>query len=336
MSRKNILVFVGMLLLGGLIFGWSMRHVDGQQLQTSLKLLNWGWIIVAVLAMVVYLLLEALVVKIMVDTKSDSISWANAIRVPLVEQLGNGITPFSSGGQPMQLIALAQTGLDVGRASSVLLMKFVVYQSMIVVNFLFALIVGFQFITTKLHQMTLIVVLGFLIHLVVVTLLLLVMYSPKVTHRLVELCLIPVRWVSLKHYQKWYAKILSKIDNFHAESLRMGRDIKTLVKVIIVTFIQLMFYYAIPYFILLALGQHHANLIFVMSLHILIVMVISLFPIPGGSGGAEVGFSMLFSSFLPNSGALVLAMLIWRIITYYFGLFAGIVAFSLPVKRSKI
>lgn len=336
MSRKNTLVFVGMLLLGGIIFWWSMRRVDSQQLQDSLKMLNWGWIGVALGAMIVYLLLEAVIVKIMVDSKKETISWYNAIRVPLVEQLGNGITPFSSGGQPMQLIALAQTGMDVGRASSVLLMKFVVYQSMIVVNFIFALIIGFQYLTTKLHQMTLIVVLGFIIHLIVVTVLLLVMYSPKVTHQLVGLFLRPVRWVSEKRYQNWNEKVQDKIDNFHEESLRMGRDLKTLGKVIILTLLQLLFYYAIPYFILLALGQSHVKLIFVMSLHILIVMVISLFPIPGGAGGAEVGFSMIFSSFLPNAGALVLAMLIWRIITYYFGLFVGIIAFNIPVQRSKL
>lgn len=336
MSRKNTLVFVGMLLLGGIIFWWSMRRVDGQQLQNSLQMLNWGWISIALGAMIIYLLLEAMIVKVMVDSNKESISWYNAIRVPLVEQLGNGITPFSSGGQPMQLIALAQTGMDVGRASSVLLMKFVVYQSMIVVNFILALIIGFQYLTTKLHQMTLIVVLGFLIHLVVVTLLLLVMYSPKITQQLVEICLKPIRWFSKKRYQIWRSRAQDKIDNFHEESLRMGRDVRTLFKVIVLTLIQLLFYYAIPYFILLALGQSHANLVFVMSLHVLIVMVISLFPIPGGAGGAEVGFSMLFSSFLPNAGALVLAMLIWRVITYYFGLFVGIIAFSIPAQRRKL
>ncbi|WP_057756001.1 lysylphosphatidylglycerol synthase transmembrane domain-containing protein [Weissella kandleri] len=335
MSRKNTWVFIIMLLLGGGILWWSMRGVNSADLQSSLATLKWGWVLVAVLAMVIYLLLEAVVVKILVDSKQETISWDNAIRVPLVEQLGNGITPFSSGGQPMQLIMLVRAGIDIGRASSILLMKFIVYQAMIVVNFIGALIIGYNYLQAHLHQMAWLVIFGFVIHLFVVSSLLLVMYWPTLTDRLVRLCLVPVKWFSPKRYTDWLSLLQDKMDNFHKESVRMGHDFKTLGKVVLATFLQLLFYYAIPYFILLALGQVHTNLIFVMALHILIVMVISLFPIPGGSGGAEAGFAMLFASFLPNSGALVLAMLIWRLITYYFGMFAGILAFNLPRIRKK-
>ncbi|SUP52137.1 Uncharacterised protein [Weissella viridescens] len=57
------------------------------------------------------------------DDANEQITWRDAIRVPLVEQLGNGITPFAAGGQPMQLVALAQSGIDVGRGGSILTMK---------------------------------------------------------------------------------------------------------------------------------------------------------------------------------------------------------------------
>ena len=65
-----------------------------------------------------------------------------------------------------------------------------------------------------------------------------------------------------------------------------------------------------------------------------IVFIISLFPIPGGVGGAELSFSMVFSTFISGHGKLVLAMLLWRAVTYYLVIFAGIVA--LAVKPDKI
>ena len=64
---------------------------------------------------------------------------------PLIEALFNGITPFASGGQPAQLFALLQSGVDAGRATSILLMKFVVYQSMIVLNFIVCFIFRISF-----------------------------------------------------------------------------------------------------------------------------------------------------------------------------------------------
>ena len=72
----------------------------------------------------------------------------------------------------------------------------------------------------------------------------------------------------------------------------------------------------------------------VVSLHVLIFMVISLFPIPGGAGGAEYSFSVLFASFVNSNTKLVLAMLLWRILTYYFGMFAGVIA--LVIKPNKV
>ena len=114
--------------------------------------------------------------------------------------------------------------------------------------------------------------------------------------------------------------------------LRADRGL--LIKISLLTLVQLFFYYLIPYFILLSLGVTHVNVLLVMTMHVLIVMIISLFPIPGGVGGAELSFSMVFSTFISSHGKLVLAMLLWRAVTYYLVIFAGIVA--LAVKPDKI
>ncbi len=334
-TRKNGIVFILMLLVGVSVFWWSMRSVKPVQFFHSLASANWWWLLVAVGAMLLYFVLEAAVNKVFVDTVHGKMSWHNAIRVPLVEQLGNGITPFATGGQPMQLIAMAQTGIDPGRAGSILLMKFVVYQGMIVLNFLMALTIGYNYIATKLHALALLVILGFIIHMAVIVVLLLVMYLPRLTHTLMHWIMIPVRWLRPKKVVAWSTVLSEKVDSFHDESRRMSHNWPALLKAIALTFVQLFFYYLIPYFILLAMGVSHINVMLVTSLHILIVMVISLFPIPGGAGGAEVSFQMLFNSFLPTAAELVLVMVIWRLITYYLGMFLGIVAFNISVKKDN-
>ena len=335
MSRNNKITLLAMVIIGIAIIAYSMRDVKLSVLIHDLFTLNPWWILVAFFCICAYLLIEGVITKVLVSNRVEHFTFKDAIRVPLVEQLFNGITPFSSGGQPGQLIVMLQTGVDGGRASSALLMKFVVYQAMIVVNFFISLIIGFHFVASKLHFLALFVIFGFLIHFFVIVGLLMIMYWPSFTKKLATLLFHPVKWfVKDEKFYSMRETMYSKIDNLFEESVRIGRQPKLLLKVVALTFFQLLFYYLIPYFIMLSLGYTGVNVIMVTSLHIMIVMIISLFPIPGGSGGAEFSFESLFHSFISSNSRLVLAMIIWRILTYYFGMAAG--AGALLIKPDKV
>lgn len=334
MSKRNIITFIMMFLVGILIFWYFIRDININVLVSDFFTINWWWIVAALGCMFLYLGLEAVVTKTIVDTQVDNFTFRDAIRVPLVEQLFNGITPFSSGGQPGQLYVMVQTGVDAGKASSTLLMKFVVFQTMIVINFILSLIVGFQYVEEKLHYLAWLVLFGFFIHLFVIIALLLVMYWYTFTKSLVNNIIKPVRWfIKDDKFNSFKAMLDNKIDTFHMESIRIAKQWKLMLKIIIITFFQLAFYYLIPYFIILALGFDQVNIIMIVSLHVLIFMIISLFPIPGGAGGAEYSFEALFKSFITNNTKLILALIIWRLITYYLGMILGVIAFCIRPKK---
>lgn len=335
MTRRNKIVVAIMFLFGLLVIGLSLRDVNFKTLMHDLVNISPYWMFVALICICLYIGIEGYIVKVFMDDRLEGFTFKDALRIPMIEQLFNGITPFSSGGQPAQLFAMLQTGVDGGRASSVLLMKFVLFQGLIVINFLISLIIGFHYLASKLSYLSLFVILGFLIHLAVIIGLLLIMYWPSFTKRLVRILLVPVKWFSKDDkYQEQQKKFDSKIDTFYLESVRIAHRWPLLLKVIGLTFLQLFFYYLIPYFIMLALGYSQVNILMVTSLHVLIVMVISLFPIPGGAGGAEFSFEALFASFIPSHSKLVLAMILWRLLTYYFGMISGLVA--MWIKPNKV
>lgn len=86
------------MLLGGLgIFAFSLRHTNLNQLGVDLAYLRWGWFAVAIGCIVLYLGLEGVVVKIFMADRYPTFTWKNAFRLPLIEQLFNGLTPFSTG-----------------------------------------------------------------------------------------------------------------------------------------------------------------------------------------------------------------------------------------------
>ncbi|UQS86418.1 flippase-like domain-containing protein [Nicoliella spurrieriana] len=337
MTRRNLLSLVGMFLIGILIFWYFIRDVNINLLIADFFNINWIWMAVATACMFAYFGFESWITHTLVkDQGGNHFTFRDAIRVPLVEQLFNGITPFSSGGQPAQLVVMIQTGIDGGRASSVLLMKFVVYQAMIVINFIFSLFIGFHYIAEKLHYLSLFVLFGFIIHLIVIIVLLMIMYWHGFTKKFVNGIMKPAKlFVSAERYLKWQTVLNQKIDNFYSESVRIARKWKLLFKIAVITFFQLLLYYLVPYFIMLALGYDQANIVMIVSLHVLIVMIISLFPIPGGAGGAEYSFEMLFKSYIVNSSKLVLALVLWRILTYYLGMILGTIALFIKPDRVR-
>ncbi len=80
----------------------------------------------------------------------------------------------------------------------------------------------------------------------------------------------------------------------------MKREKVRVIKACFLTLIQLLLYYAVPYFVLLALGVNHVSIVEVIVLHVMIVMIVSLFPIPGGAGGAEYSFKTLFATYVAS------------------------------------
>ncbi|WP_040537096.1 lysylphosphatidylglycerol synthase transmembrane domain-containing protein [Schleiferilactobacillus shenzhenensis] len=334
MSRRNKIAFVVMLALSMGILFFELRTVNMAHFWRDLLNMNWWWLLVAIAIMIGQLCLEGVIMQVLTNDGKTHLSYHNAVRVPFIEQLFNSITPFSSGGQPAELIAMMQSGVEAGKSSSLLLMKFVIYQLAVLVNFVLTMIVGFSTVAQRFSGLAWLILLGFVTHLFTIATLLLIMFWYKFTKRLLKIVMTPVGW--FMHKERFTALMENldrKIDTFYEESQRLKKEKKRVAKAVVLTMIQLLIYYSIPYFVLLALGHSDVNPFSVMSMHVMIVMITSIFPIPGGTGGAEYSFRTLFSTFLPNASQLVLGMLLWRFITYYVGMFSGVVALAVPAHK---
>lgn len=327
MSRKNIFALLVMLGLSAGIFWWEARSIDFESMVNTFKGLNFFWLIVAFLSMLLSYAVEAWVLHTLLKKKEDrKFGWWEMYRIPLIQALFNAITPFSAGGQPAQLLGMMQSKIDGGRASSVLLMKFVIYQGMVLINFIVAMVVSFQSVARHFGGLALMIVFGLIIHVVTISFLLMIMYYYNFTKRMVQVVLKPVLFfLKPEKRDRILASADRSIDSFYNESLVLKEERKKVIKAAILTFIQLLLYYLVVYFVLLALNVHHINLLDVVVMQIMIVMITSIFPVPGGTGGAEVSFKALFSGFIPSASGLILAMFLWRFITYFFGMFLGVI-----------
>lgn len=335
MSRKNKIALVIMIALGGVIFWREAQETNFQQVQRGLAHLQWTWLIVAIGLMLLSFAAESLVLKTLIKKPNEpkQPAW-NFLRVPPIQALFNAITPFSSGGQPAQLVALLQVGYEGGRASSVLLMKFIIYQLAVLVNFVLTMVIGFRQVVDQFSGLAVLIASGFILHVVTIGMLLMIMFYYRFTKGVVlGFFNLLARFIHSPKIMQWSDKAMQKIETFHEESIQLKREKKKVFQAAILTMLQLIAYYLIPYFVLLALNVPHVNLLTVFCMHVMIVMITSIFPIPGGTGGAEYSFKTLFATFIPGQTALILGMLLWRLITFYLGMVLGIVAMSIRPRK---
>ncbi len=85
--------------------------------------------------MFIYWFLEAVVLQTASKPANKDQRFFSSFRITMIGQFFNTITPMATGGQPAQLVMLTKQGMDAGRGSSVLLVKFIIYQAMVVLNF---------------------------------------------------------------------------------------------------------------------------------------------------------------------------------------------------------
>lgn len=122
------------------------------------------------------------------------------------------------------------------------------------------------------------------------------------------------------------AKLVEKIEGqliLFRDSFTVIRNNPLLIfKTSILTMIQLLSFFIIPYFIYRAFGLTGESIGNMIAAKAFVVMITSFIPIPGASGGAEGSFYMFFSMFFGKK-IIGVAVLVWRIITFYFNLLFG-------------
>ena len=114
---------------------------------------------------------------------------------------------------------------------------------------------------------------------------------------------------------------------------------KTLLKMIVLSIFECLTYAIMPYFVVQAfIGPTEIEpmmmLVVCISQYYICAMASSFIPLPGGSGMMEISFIFLFGVIVGEN--IVLALLAWRILSYYLILVHGFVHEFLHIIRGLI
>ena len=336
MNKKHLWGVLIVLAISAFVLYTDLKSTPLSEILGTAHGLNiWALIMVFGLMLLSYVC-EAGILATLAHRKDEPkrSAWS-FLRIPIIQALFNAITPMSTGGQPSQLAAMIQMGMESGCSTSILLMKFIIYQIVVFFAYVFTIIFGFHTVMTKFAGLAVFIAIGFLIHISSIIFLLAIMFAYRFTKRATNWGMdLLGKFIKKERVENWRKATLEKIDTFYAESQKLKKEKNKLVIASVLTILQLLFFYSIPFMVLTALNVP-CSWSSVTQMNIMIIMFMAIIPIPGASGGAEYSFQTLFSTFISSHGALILAMFVWRFATYFFGMILGIFGWIFKPKRIK-
>ncbi|MCK8059978.1 MULTISPECIES: lysylphosphatidylglycerol synthase transmembrane domain-containing protein [unclassified Fusibacter] len=327
-----------MLLIGLILFTSTLifKNSAPQQILEVVKRLDMAFVLCAVVSMGTYLFLEACMLDVLVNFKRRITPFSVSIKSMFVGQFYSLITPFASGGQPMQLISMVKDGVKATHSTAVLLNKFLYFQIGVTVFSLFLVALEWSNILVYLTKSYGLIAIGLIFNVIGLGVLLLMVFKPSfvktITCRLLgALRILKVSELKIKTKQMKYVET---IDEFTHKTRCLFVDKKVVMKMSLMTLMQLTAYFGMTYFVYRAFGQQDKSFVEILALQSVLYMSISLIPTPGSTGVAEGGFFIIFNSLFPP-GTVAGGVLVWRGISYYLNLLvSGLATLYITGKNS--
>ncbi len=222
----------------------------------------------------------------------------------------------------MQIYTMRKMGMDTGKAGSIIAVKTITYQVVMVLYSLVLVAAKLRFFQTSVSNFSFVTIIGLVTNGTFIALVILFMISETTTDKIVYSVIHFLNKIKLcRHPEERYEKIHSQLEIFHDASKLMGNSFKLYVNVIAVTIVQITLNSLIPYFIYRSFNMNTASITTMVAAQVFVTMVSAFVPLPGASGGAEGSFYIFFGMFFKS--AIIPAILIWRIITYYANILVG-------------
>lgn len=317
-----VLLFVTAIIL------YFILKDDYNDIVNNLIIANKWLIVLCCILVFLYWLLRALSLYRIVKQYNKKVKLKTMLHQILITQFFNGITPFSTGGQPMQIYMLNKSGVKAGSATNIIVQDFIMYQVALVVIGIVALILNGVFhISSVSPVLSSLIILGFIINILVGLGLLFISFSKKFSGFCVKILLkIGVKLKIIKNVEKTTEKWNEKLVEYQESANLFKKNKWLFFECISYNLISLFIFYLIPFFIFLSLDVK-INAIEVLVSSAFILLIGNFVPIPGGSGGIEYGFLEFFKD-LMSASILKSSLIIWRFITYYLGIIVGGIALA--------
>lgn len=281
----------------------------------ALKSFKLEYLLFSFILWVVYIIFDALRVHTIIHGVSGKFQRLSiSFDINLMGAFLAAVTPFQTGGFPIQIYLLHKKGISVGKATLIIFLRGIFYALFLItiLPFLFPLFkFSGKFFTLFIYSAIVysIVIIGFLIFII----------KPVILNSLIfKLSNI----IKVKKIKKGLLRLSEEFYDMREKFLGFAtKKIKHTILTYIFTLIAFLSCYSIAPLILKGLGIN-VNFAGVFLLQLFVVFITFFFPTPGSTGAAEGGFALLFATVAPKH-ILGIYSILWRFYTFYISAVIG-------------
>ncbi len=310
-------IFIGCVLVVYVVYlvmsGQVAQFVDAM---ANIKV---SWLLVACFFMLLYLVFGIIAYAIAVWLDPDSpVGIRDLISVEASGIFFGNLTPMMMGSTPAQIYRLTKAGQNVGEAGATQFTRFIVYQFGLCAWGAILLAARLGFFTGLYGNMVLLCAFSFGGHVCILIGIFAVALCPRGVTRLAHwlISILARLGVEEDKIENWREFVDEEIYSFSQKFKHSAGHFSSMALTVVITMLQLLFFYMVPFFLLYAFGCGEASdFVTVIAAAAFVQLLSSAVPLPGGTGGAEGGFALFLGHmFGPSATA---AFLVWRLVTFF-------------------
>ena len=318
-KKKSILNIVLLIIIATISLFFILKGEDKREIISILTSAKKIYIYLGIILSLIFILGEAINTKNTLKILNYHISINKAIKYAFIGFFFSGITPSSTGGQPMQIYEMKKDGIKVAHSSLALLLVLVSYQ---IVSFLFGFIGMIWFRDTLVlggKTVSYLIYGGLSLNIIGIIFILTCIFNAKISMKLyqfIKKVTILITFIDSKKRERFLGKFKEQIEEYNRCASYIKENKLKMLKVFIITIIQMASFFSISYVVYLALGQNSKSIFDIVLLQGLIYTGSSFIPLPGAVGVSESNFLSIFKG-VYQKDLISGAMLLSRGISFY-------------------
>ena len=329
------LVIIGCVLFALIQLSKTLQQGDEGTFNELIAGMNWRYLLIAAALFIVMFLADSLKYTVLTRSYGFKMGFHKDMKVALIGKYYEAITPFSTGGQPMQIYYFYKSGMTGAKSTSITMVKYAV--QMLAVTVAAAIVMGIgvgqlDMVDNSITRNTIMICgwIGFGINAFIPVFVTFIVFCPRAMTWIINLFVKLLYKIKIiKNAEKLESRIRQWMDDFAVFSQFIYKKPLTFFVLFLLCLTEPVIQFIIPYFVLIAMcgtevmGMQGGELLFaVMALAMYATYAAAFIPTPGNSGAVESVFMLAFTAVA--SSVLFWYVLVWRFILYYSYIVFGI------------
>lgn len=281
------------------------------------------WVLLALSCILIYWLTDTIIINYITGFMFGKEPLRRSLKISIIGQYYSALTPSSTGGQPFQIVYMKRNGIPIGASTGILSIKFLCYQTALCTFYIVGMLLRGGFFISNFYHVFWLSLVGFAINAGAVLFILLVLISRKLVLKLSKAVISFLHKIHIvKNHEQAVQRVEEVIDDFTTALGYVKKYKRKVFNTYLISLAHLACFFSVSLLIYTAFGLTQYGWADLLLMQSFLFITTCFFPLPGASGAAEGGFLLFFNAIFPAS-MIYVAMILWRIITYYSNIFAG-------------